>query len=189
MDGTQSAKGMRGAFIVKKRPEDDPWTGMYDEEKLVVLSDEWQDPDVCLKLEGAMAGNDVCSDIDFASVNGQMATGQYQDFDKKYPYPLIEVDPGKCYRMRIMMMASNAENYIVSMAGHSMKLIALDGEDVVPIDISEINMHIGERADVIVCADQKPGYYPIEMHYDYACTSRLSLSLSPSLVCVCGFTN
>ena len=31
-------------------------------------------------------------------------------------------------------------------------------------------MHIGERADVIVCADQEPGYYPIELHYDYACT-------------------
>lgn len=31
-------------------------------------------------------------------------------------------------------------------------------------------MHIGERADVILCADQEPGYYPIELHYDYACT-------------------
>ena len=131
MDGMQSAKGMRGAFIVKKKPENDPWTGMYDEEKLVILSDEWQDPDVCLKLEGAMAGNDVCSDIDYASVNGQWAIGQYQDFDKKYPYPLIDVEQGKCYRMRLMMMASNAENYIFSIAGHSMKLIALDGEDVV----------------------------------------------------------
>ena len=29
--------------------------------------------------------------------------------------------------------------------------------------------HIGERADVIVCADQAPGYYPLEMLYDYAC--------------------
>ena len=31
-------------------------------------------------------------------------------------------------------------------------------------------MHIGERADVIMCADQDPGYYPIELTYDYACS-------------------
>ena len=63
-------------------------------------------------------------------------------------------------------IASNAENYIVRLAGHNMTLIALDGVDVEPIQITTLNMHIGERADVIVCADQKPGYYPMEMTYD-----------------------
>merc|ERR1719411_2605785 len=86
----QSAKGMRGAFIVRRPKGLDPMMDLYDEERLVIMADEWQDPDVCLKLEGAMAGNDVCSDIDWASVNGQIATGQYQKFDKKYPYPLID---------------------------------------------------------------------------------------------------
>ena len=118
-----------------------------------------------------MAGNDVCSDIDYASLNGQVARGDLQKYDiGKYPYPLVEVDPGKCYRMRFIMMASNAENYILTMAGHNMTLIALDGVDVDPIMVSHLNIHIGERADVILCADQKPGYYPLEMMYDYACT-------------------
>jgi hypothetical protein len=83
---------------------------------------------VCLKLEGAMAGNDVCSDIDYASVNGQVAWGdlQYKKQDlSAYPYPMIDVDPNKCYRMRFIMMASNAENYIINLAGHDMTLIAL----------------------------------------------------------------
>merc|ERR1711871_1808332 len=168
MDAMQSAKGLRGPFIVKKR--EDPNTHLYDEERVVVLADEWQDPDVCLKLEGAMAGNDVCSDIEYASVNGQVATGDIQKYDKRYPYPLIDVDPGKCYRMRFIMMASNAENYIVTLAGHNMTLISLDGVDVEPLMITTLNMHIGERADVIVCADQKPGYYPMQLDYDYACT-------------------
>ena len=78
--------------------------------------------------------------------------------------------PGKCYRLRFIMMASNAENYILTMAGHNMTLIALDGVDVDPIMVSHLNIHIGERADVILCADQKPGYYPLEMMYDCACT-------------------
>ena len=97
MDGMQSAKGLRGPIVVKKRPEQDPVysTFKYDEERVVVLSDEWQNPDVCLKLEGAMAGNDVCSDIEYASVNGIVATGDLQKFHKEYPYPLIDVDEGK----------------------------------------------------------------------------------------------
>lgn len=168
MDGFQSAKGMRGPFIVRK--QNDPFEFMYDEEKIVILADEWQDPAVCLALEGAMPGNDVCSDIDWASVNGEIATGQYQKFNKKYPYPLIDIEKGKCYRMRIIMMASNAENYIVRMAGHGMTLLTLDGEEVQPLNISSINMHIGERADVVVCADQDPGYYQVELDYDYACS-------------------
>eukprot|EP00466_Bigelowiella_natans_P018286 jgi/Bigna1/78085/fgenesh1_pg.52_\ len=196
MDGMQSAKGIRGPFVVKPRPaaaaaDRDSTSGdsleegeeqrqvskesvagiAYDDERVVVLADEWRDPEVCLKLEGAMAGNDVCSDIDYASVNGQVAWGDLQKFDaKKYPYPLIDVEPGKCYRMRLIMMASNAENYIVEFSGHNTTLVSLDGVDVKPIQVRRLNMHIGERADVVLCADQKPGYYPIQLMYDYACT-------------------
>lgn len=169
MDGMQSAKGIRGPFIIHD-PESVPRLPHYDEELVVVLADEWRDPGVCLKLEGAMAGNDVCSDIDYASVNGQVAWGDMQRPDlKKYPYPLINVEAGKCYRMRLIMMASNAENYIVSLAGHQMTLLSLDGVDVQPIKIRDINMHIGERADVLFCADQPPGDYAMELTYDYAC--------------------
>ena len=102
-----------------------------------MLADEWQDPSVCLKLEGAMAGNDVCSDIEYASINGQVAWGDEQKPDlSAYPYPLqVEVTPGECTRMRLIMMASNAENYIVSFTGHNLTLIALDG---VPVSCSVI---------------------------------------------------
>ena len=170
MDGMQSAKGLRGAFIVHDKNEE-TYMPPYDEEKIIVLADEWRDPEVCLKLEGAMAGNDVCSDIDYASFNGQVAWGDMQKPDlKKYPYPLLEVEEGKCYRLRLIMQASNAENYIVTFSGHDLTLVALDGVPVRPLQISQINMHIGERADVILCADQPKGYYAIEMMYDYACS-------------------
>ena len=173
MDGMQSAKGLRGAFIVKER--DLRAYPAYDEDRIIFLADEWQNPDVCLKLEGAMAGNDVCSDIDYASVNGQVAWGDLQVAHapkadlKRYPYPLVSVDAGKCYRVRFIMAASNAENYIVAIAGHNMTLVALDGVPVRPLQITSLNLHIGERADVVLCADQAPGYYPMELTYDYAC--------------------
>jgi FtsP/CotA-like multicopper oxidase with cupredoxin domain len=67
-------------------------------------------------------------------------------------------------------MASNAENYIVRIAGHNLTLIALDGVDVNPLLVTDINMHIGERADLLLCADQAPGYYRMSFTYDYACS-------------------
>lgn len=54
MDSTQSAKGLKGAIIIKRR--DDPFKDLYTEEKVVFIADEWQYPDVCLKLEGAIPG-------------------------------------------------------------------------------------------------------------------------------------
>eukprot|EP00945_MAST-04E_sp_MAST-4E-sp1_P005834 g5834.t1 len=50
MDGMQSAKGLRGAFIVND-PLEKKYMPIYDEEKVIVLADEWRDPEVCLKLE------------------------------------------------------------------------------------------------------------------------------------------
>jgi len=168
MDAMQSAKGIRGGIVVKKR--DDPLESRYSEERVLVLAEEWQNPDVCMKLEGAVPGNDVCSDMDYGSLNGQVGPGDKQDvFDPAYPYPLVDVEQGKCYRFRIIAMMSNVENYVFTLAGHNMTLISLDGTDVEPIMITSINMHIGERADVIVCADQEPGYYKMGFRYDYGC--------------------
>lgn len=168
MDDMQAAKGCRGAFIIHEM--DTYELPYYDEEKVMILSDEWRDPDVCLKLEGAIPGNDVCSDIEYASFNGQVAWGDLQKPNiKKYPYPFLEIEKGKCYRIRMIMMASNAENYIVRFSGHNITLISLDGVLVTPLQITSINMHIGERADVILCGNQESGFYSIELEYDYAC--------------------
>ena len=86
----------------------------YDEDLVVFMSDEWRDPSKCLKLEGAMPGNDVCADIRHASFNGMYGNGS-----KAYPYPLITVKAGKCYRMRWIMAGSNTENYQISVTGHA----------------------------------------------------------------------
>lgn len=168
MDSVQTAKGIKGAFVVLKKPEVDPVQlnpdTAYDEDLTVVVSDEWREPDVCLRLEGAMAGNDVCADIRDASFNGQVGEGT-----KEYPYTLITVEKGKCYRMRFIFAGSNTENFIMELAGHDMTLLAIDGSDVKPIKISSFNMHLGERYDVLVCANQDPGNYLITATYDYAC--------------------
>lgn len=162
MDAMQAAKGIKGPIIVHAK--NDPFKGMYDEDQLVVLSDEWREPDVCLKLEGAKKGNPVCAEIDRASINGKYGNGS-----TIYPFSLIEVEDGKCYRLRFINMGANAQNYITHIAGHNLTLLSLDSYDVTPIQISGFNIHIGERYDVILCADQEPGNYLMNYTYDLAC--------------------
>jgi len=163
MDAVQASKGLKGPIVV--HPKMDPFENQYDDERIINLSDEWKQPGVCLRLEGAMAGNDVCADIRWGSINGQYGNGS-----AAYPYPIIQVEHGKCYRMRWLMMGSNTENFVVDVKGHNMTLISLDGVDVKPIQVTEVNMHLGERADTIICADQEPGNYLITLDYDYACS-------------------
>ena len=48
--------------------------------------------------------------------------------------------------------------------------VSLDGAyDVEPILVKSFNIHLTERYDVILCADQEPGNYLINATYDYAC--------------------
>lgn len=165
MDAVQGARGIRGPFIIERA--DDPVVEEfgYDEDLVVFMSDEWRDPSTCLKLEGAMPGNDVCADIRHASFNGMYGNGS-----DSFPYPLITVEAGKCYRMRWIMAGSNTENFVMTVSGHNMTLVSVDGAyDVKPVQVSSFNLHLGERVDVIMCADQTPGNYLIHAQYDYAC--------------------
>jgi len=95
-------------------------------------------------------------------------SGVWGDGSKEYPWPKFTVEQGKCYRLRFIGMMGQAQNFQIAIAGHNMTLIALDGADVVPIQLSQINLHAGERADVVVCANQEPGNYLMSAVYDLA---------------------
>lgn len=162
MQAQQMDRGLKGAVII--RPKEDPFKAMYDEERIVAISDEWRDPDVCLRAEGAQPGNPVCAEIEKASWNGQWGDGT-----EEYPWPMVTVEKGKCYRLRFIAMMGQAQNFQLQIAGHTTTLIAVDGHDVQPKNISVFNLHAGERADVVVCANQEPGNYLMSAEYDLAC--------------------
>jgi len=159
----QPDRGLKGPIVIHAK--NDPHKHLYDEEKTITLSDEWQTVKACLKNEGvAKAGNPVCREIDKASWNGVWGDGS-----REYPWPTIGVEKGKCYRFRFIGMMGSAQNFLVQIAGHKMTMIATDGVDVEPVVVSEFNLHAGERIDVVVCADQAPGNYRMSAVYDQAC--------------------
>merc|ERR1719230_2038507 len=161
MQALQSDKGLKGPVVIKAK--NDPHKAMYTQEQIVTLSDEWQNPEVCLKNEGAQPGNPVCAEIEKATWNGQWGDGS-----DEYPWPMVTVEKGKCYRLRFIGMMGQTQNFQISIAGHNMTLIAVDGADVEPVVLSQFNMHAGERMDVVVCANQEPGSYVMEANYDLA---------------------
>jgi len=161
MQALQADRGMKGPIVIHAK--NDPHKHLYDEERIISLSDEWADPGMCLRNEGAQPGNPVCAEIDKATWNGQWGDGS-----EEYPWPMINVEKGKCYRLRFIGMMGQAQNFQITMAGHNMTLIAVDGADVEPVVISQFDLHAGERYDVVVCADQEPGNYLISAVYDLA---------------------
>merc|ERR1719379_3056060 len=54
MQALQADKGMKGPIVIHARQ--DPHKHLYDEERIVALSDEWVNPGVCLRKEGAQPG-------------------------------------------------------------------------------------------------------------------------------------
>lgn len=162
MQALQSDRGLKGPIVIHKRQ--DPHASMYADERIIALSDEWPNAEVCLKAEGAQPGNPVCAEIDKASYNGQWGDGS-----DEYPWPLVTVEKNKCYRFRFIGMMGQTQNFLIDIAGHTMTLIAVDGADVQPIQLSQFNLHAGERADVVVCANQDAGNYLITANYDLAC--------------------
>lgn len=157
----QSDRGIKGPMIIHAK--NDPHAHMYTEDKIVALSDEWQNPEVCLRSEGGQPGNPVCGEISKATYNGVWGDGS-----KDYPWPMVEVEAGTCYRLRFIGMMGQAENFQVDLAGHNMTIIAVDGADTVPAMVSRFNLHAGERIDVVLCADQAPGNYLVAAEYDLA---------------------
>eukprot|EP00933_Yihiella_yeosuensis_P060832 TRINITY_DN63635_c0_g1_i1.p1 TRINITY_DN63635_c0_g1~~TRINITY_DN63635_c0_g1_i1.p1 ORF type:complete len:956 (-),score=217.94 TRINITY_DN63635_c0_g1_i1:385-3252(-) len=161
MQALQADRGLKGPIVIHAK--NDPHKHLYDEERVVTLSDEWVNPGTCLRVEGAQPGNPVCQEIQKGAWNGQWGDGSAD-----YPWPKLTVEKGKCYRFRFIGMMGQTQNFLISMAGHDMTLIALDGEDLEPVKVSTFNLHAGERADIVVCANQEPGNYLISAVYDLA---------------------
>lgn len=185
MDAVQGARGIRGPLIIERANDSVKEEFKYDSDLVVFMADEWRDPSACLKLEGAMPGSDVCADIRHASFNGMYGNGS-----DAYPFPLVTVEANKCYRMRWIMAGSNTENFQITVSGHNMTLVSLDGGyDVKPVQVKKFNLHLSERVDVIICTDQAPGNYLIRAEYDYACDLKQGHLIPPGMsqVPACNF--
>jgi FtsP/CotA-like multicopper oxidase with cupredoxin domain len=149
VDPIQKARGLKGALIV--RPKTDTRADLYDEEIVMQIADTWREPEVCL-MYNYMDNEKVphnCPPVDKVTFDGQWGDG-----GKYTPLPVYEVKAGKCYRLRVLAQMTQVQRLQFSIEGHSLSLLAVDGTDVTPLEVSSVSLHAGERYDFQLCANQ-----------------------------------
>jgi FtsP/CotA-like multicopper oxidase with cupredoxin domain len=168
----QRARGVQGPLIIHKRT--DPCRSEYDEDRIIYLTDELKDPNiVCEDEDGnfpfatgpGSRTESVCGIYGPpTSVNGHVGDGS-----ERYPYHLVPIESGVCYRLRFVYAHSYSAYGKISIAGHTFKVISIDGQDIVPIEVDSFNLHQGGRLDILLCANQAPGMYGITVLDELAC--------------------
>jgi hypothetical protein len=71
--------------------------------------------------------------------------------------------------VRMIGLMSQVPHFKMSIAGHDLTLLAVDGTEVSEVDLSSIKLHGGERYDFRLCATQPRGAYLISAEAHELC--------------------
>jgi FtsP/CotA-like multicopper oxidase with cupredoxin domain len=139
----QAEVGMLGGFVVRRHVE--PHGSLYTDERLFLLTDWHRDHRATMIRSSSMTS---------------LVNGLWGDGSSGYPFPVINVTAGVCYRFRAVHAGGEIDGFNVRFAGHTIKIISKDGNDIVPIPgQTGFAISPGERIDFVLCADQTPGNY------------------------------
>ncbi len=156
--GVQYANGLFGPLIVEERTP----IAAYDRDEVLLINDWFLQPaDTLLahlldgKGMGQMDMKDVkgvkdVGDIPFQSglINGKgRAPG-----DTKSPLTVIEVKKGETVRLRLIN-GSSTYYFRFQIDGLPLTIIASDGAPVIPAEVDNLVLAIGETYDVLIKAD------------------------------------
>jgi multicopper oxidase len=78
--------------------------------------------------------------------------GRFED-SSDAPLASIDVQPGQSLRLRLIN-GSSTYAYRFQIDGHRLRVMASDGSPLVPIEVDNLVINIGERYDVLLTADQ-----------------------------------
>jgi FtsP/CotA-like multicopper oxidase with cupredoxin domain len=144
--GYQVGKGLYGAIIV--RAADDPLPSGL-KEQLLVIADNRFNPDGSLEIPDP---NSMQARIDFEN-------GREGDviFVNGVIHPTLSIHSGETQRWRIVN-ASSARVYRLAIPGHKLLHVGSDGGLFErPVEVDELILANGERAEVLVQGSAEPG--------------------------------
>ncbi|KAG2118390.1 laccase [Suillus clintonianus] len=144
--GVQYCDGLRGALIIYD-PQD-PYRLSYDidnESTVITLMDWYHLPSPQVQRQ---------VNPDSVLING---VGSYQG-GPDMPYPIIDVQPYKRYRFRLLNMACKP-NYIFSIDNHNLTIIEVDGQYVEPLVVNSIQIYAAQRYSFILETNQTVDNY------------------------------
>ncbi len=138
--------GLAGLFIVRGELDEIPEVKAASEQFLVLQ-------DFALDEKGNMLRSEELSIMTGREGNLITANGQFN--------PNFTIPAQGLLRLRILN-ASSSRFYRLSLEEHPFYLIATDGGALAePVEMSELLLTPGERADVLIQANREPGKYPL----------------------------
>ncbi|KAJ3072331.1 laccase [Podochytrium sp. JEL0797] len=154
---SQYTDGLRGPFII--HDPQDPYAGIYDEEIVVTLADNFhRGADEVLRTY--YNAFDPVPDSGLINSIGQFncsfATGVC--ITPNDPHKIYNVVQGKRYRLRIINMSAHAA-FQVSLDGHNMTVIESDGVYTNPTVVNNLPISTSQRYSVIINATQPVGNF------------------------------
>ncbi|XP_011177989.1 uncharacterized protein LOC105209329 isoform X1 [Zeugodacus cucurbitae] len=163
--GLQKLDGIYGSIVVRQPPSRDPNSHLYDFDLTthIMLISDWLHEDAAERYPGRLAVN-TGQDPESVLINGK---GQFRDpntgFMTNTPLEIFTITPGRRYRFRMINAFASVCPAQVTIEGHTMTVIATDGEPVHPVDVNTIISFSGERYDFIINANQPVGAYWIQV--------------------------
>ncbi|XP_031486081.1 laccase-3-like [Nymphaea colorata] len=145
-----------GALIIRPKAGS-PYPFRLPDKEFPVLLGEWWNRDPIDVVNQASLTGAAPNISDAFTINGQPGD--------LYPCSssetsVIPIKKGKTYLLRIINAAMNTELF-VSIASHTMEVVAIDAAYTKPVRASVIMIAPGQTTDVLVLADQPPGRYYI----------------------------
>lgn len=136
--------GLAGLFVIRGELDEIPQIKAANEEFLVLK-------DFALDRSGNIADTGHMAAMTGRAGGLLTASGQIN--------PAMPLQKGGLLRLRLLN-ASPSRFYRLSLEGHAMHLIATDGGAIAsPVELSDVVLAPGERAEVLVQGNQDPGNY------------------------------
>ncbi|XP_050304309.1 uncharacterized protein LOC126741886 isoform X2 [Anthonomus grandis grandis] len=163
--GLQKMDGIYGSIVIRQPPNRDPNSHLYDFDLTthVILLSDWMHEDAAERFPGRLAVN-TGQDPENLLINGK---GQFRDpntgFMTNTPLEIFTMTPGKRYRFRMINSLASVCPAQLTVQGHTLTLIATDGEPVHPVNVNTVISFSGERYDFVINADQSVGAYWIQV--------------------------
>ncbi|KAJ3981581.1 laccase 2 [Lentinula detonsa] len=145
----QYCDGLRGPLVVYDPQDPQAYLYDVDDETTVLTIADWFHNTSTELIAAAVA-----PPADATLINGQ---GRYAG-GPAVPLAVINVQQGKRYRFRMISIACDA-NHNVSIDGHKLTIIEVDGENHEPVTVDSIQIFPGQRYSFVLDANQPVDNY------------------------------
>eukprot|EP00899_Mesostigma_viride_P000838 jgi/Mesvir1/10755/Mv13824-RA.1 len=163
--GLQKTEGMYGAIIVRGGD-----TYGEDEELPVILLNDWWHAAAKAQMTGLLGsaafrwvGNPQSLLINGKGLANCSATTCVAGCEAAFQPVTWSVTAGRRYRLRLI----NAANLVMTnfaIEGHALTVVAADGFAVKPYTVTDLDINVGQRFDVLLTANQTGGNYWVAVY-------------------------